>query len=85
MSQREALDVKHFELIKKSFEIGFLFRDAFWKENHEEAAIKAYNSQVKNAASAPKGGEVQAARKTERYRVLNEWATSQGRCCITAA
>ncbi len=77
MSQREALEVKHFELIKKGFEIGFLFRDAFWKENHEEAAIKAYNSQAKNAASAPKGGEVQAARKAERYRILNEWATSQ--------
>ncbi|QCP87439.1 hypothetical protein EYE35_17225 [Cereibacter sphaeroides] len=58
------------ELIaQKAFEIGFLYRDAWWKLEHEKAALKYYEQVEKNRESGRKGG--QANKRGERYHVLD--------------
>lgn len=60
------------ETIQKSFKIGFLYHDAWWKARHEESVRRYYKIQEKNRKNGEKGGL--AGKKKERYSVLNQLA-----------
>lgn len=62
---------------QEAFKIGFLYRDAWWKFQHEKAALKYYEIIEKNRASGQKGG--QGDKKRERYEVLNRLARQKFR------
>ena len=61
-------------LAKQGFIFGFLFRDAWWKFNHETAALKSYEFADKNRANGKLGGRGNI--RKERYAVLDGLAGS---------
>lgn len=62
---------------QEAFKVGFLYRDAWWKFQHEKAALKYYEIIEKNRESGQKGG--QGDKKRERYEVLNRLARQRFR------
>lgn len=53
-------------LVNTGVKIGFLYRDAWWKENHEAAALNFYAQAEARKKGSPKGGDSTA----EKYNAL---------------
>lgn len=73
----ENIRAGHMYDCQDAFKIGFLYRDAWWKFQHEKAALKYYEIIEKNRKSGQKGG--QGDKKRERYEVLNSLARQKFR------
>lgn len=51
--------------VKRGFKVGFLYRDAWWKQNHEQAAISYYEQGKRLKEQSSKGADSTAKRYSD--------------------
>lgn len=59
-------------VVNAGVKIGFLYRDAWWKENHEEAALNFYAQVEARKKGSPRGGDATA----EKFSALKKLCLS---------
>lgn len=63
-----------YQIFENAFQIGALFREALWKQQHEAAAEYGYKSKEQSRLRSSRGGDGTKAVKEQRIQVFNQIA-----------